>query len=62
MATHYDAPRVLEAGETTDTSREQLTAGREEAQVPDMDVEDTDTAESFEPRGADLSGEAFTGP
>ncbi|WAM14673.1 DUF4193 domain-containing protein [Rhodococcus sp. JS3073] len=60
MATDYDAPRVTESDESTDTSLEQLTAGRKESQSPAVDVEDIDTAESFELPGADLSGEEFT--
>ncbi|GAF45421.1 DUF4193 domain-containing protein [Rhodococcus wratislaviensis] len=59
MATDYDAPRVTESDET-DTSLEQLTASRKDTQSPAVDVEDADTAESFELPGADLSGEEFT--
>ncbi|ABG92465.1 MULTISPECIES: DUF4193 domain-containing protein [Rhodococcus] len=59
MATDYDAPRVTESDET-DSSLEQLTASRKATQSPVVDVEDTDTAESFELPGADLSGEEFT--
>ncbi|RZL82022.1 MAG: DUF4193 domain-containing protein, partial [Rhodococcus sp. (in: high G+C Gram-positive bacteria)] len=58
MATDYDAPRIGESDE--DTSLQQLTASRKDAQSPVVDVEDTDTAESFELPGADLSGEEFT--
>ncbi|WP_172653135.1 DUF4193 domain-containing protein [Rhodococcus opacus] len=59
MATDYDAPRVTESDEP-DTSLEQLTASRKDTQSPVVDVEDTDTAESFELPGADLSGEELT--
>jgi hypothetical protein len=59
MATDYDAPRVTESDET-DTSLEQLTASRKDTQSPVVDVEDSDTAESFELPGADLSGEELT--
>jgi hypothetical protein len=59
MATDYDAPRVTESDEP-DTSLEQLTASRKDTQSPAVDVEDTDTAESFELPGADLSGEELT--
>ncbi|MDT2008059.1 DUF4193 domain-containing protein [Rhodococcus opacus] len=59
MATDYDAPRVTESDES-DTSLEQLTASRKDTQSPVVDVEDTDTAESFELPGADLSGEELT--
>ena len=48
MATDCDAPRVTESDESTDTSLEQLTASRKDTQSPVMDVEDTDTAGSFE--------------
>nr|GLK33485.1 hypothetical protein GCM10017611_03270 [Rhodococcus wratislaviensis] len=44
----------------TVTSLEQLTASRKDTQSPDVAVEDTDTAESFELPGADLSGEELT--
>ncbi|MFC9768711.1 DUF4193 domain-containing protein [Rhodococcus jostii] len=60
MATDYDAPRVTESDGTADRSLEQLTASRKESQSPGVDVDDTDTAESFELPGADLSGEEFT--
>jgi len=60
MATDYDAPRVGESDDTADTSLEQLTASRKDTQSPVVDVEDTDTAESFELPGADLSGEELT--
>jgi hypothetical protein len=59
MATDYDAPRVTESDEA-DTSLEQLTASRKDTQSPVVDIEDTDTAESFELPGADLSGEELT--
>ncbi|TQC40045.1 DUF4193 domain-containing protein [Rhodococcus sp. WS4] len=59
MATDYDTPRVTESDET-DTSLEQLTASRKDTQSPVVDVEDTDTAESFELPGTDLSGEELT--
>jgi len=59
MATDYDAPRITESDET-DTSLEQLTASRKDAQSPAVEVEDADTAESFELPGGDLSGEEFT--
>ncbi|MDV6246834.1 DUF4193 family protein, partial [Rhodococcus opacus] len=57
MASDYDGPRVTESDDTADTSLEQLTASRKDTQSPVVDVEDTDTAESFELPGADLSGE-----
>jgi len=54
MATDYDAPRVTESDET-DTSLEQLTASRKDTQSPLVDVESTDTAESFELPGEELA-------
>ncbi|GCE39420.1 DUF4193 domain-containing protein [Rhodococcus sp. USK10] len=60
MATDYDAPRVTDSDESTDTSLEQLTASRKDSQSPAVDIDDTDPAESFELPGADLSGEEFT--
>ncbi|QSE87299.1 DUF4193 domain-containing protein (plasmid) [Rhodococcus pseudokoreensis] len=59
MATDYDAPRVTDQDELPDTSLEQW-RGRSDSQSPVVDVEDTDTAESFKPPGSDLSGEEFT--
>ncbi|MEN0134588.1 MAG: DUF4193 domain-containing protein [Rhodococcus sp. (in: high G+C Gram-positive bacteria)] len=60
MPTDYDAPRVTDSDESTDTSLEQLTASRKESQSPAVDIDDTDPAESFDLPGADLSGEEFT--
>ena len=60
MATDYDAPRVTDSDESTDTSLEQLTASRKDSQSPAVDIDDTDPAESFDLPGADLSGEEFT--
>ena len=54
MATDYDAPRVTESDESTDTSLEQLTAARTDTQSPAVDVD------SLELPGADLSGEERT--
>ncbi|BAH51910.1 DUF4193 domain-containing protein [Rhodococcus opacus] len=60
MPTDYDAPRVTDSDESTDTSLEQLTASRKDSQSPAVDIDDTDPAESFDLPGADLSGEEFT--
>lgn len=60
MATDYDAPRVTDSDESSDTSLEQLTASRKDSQSPAVDLDDTDPAESFDLPGADLSGEEFT--
>ena len=56
MATDYDRPRV----ESNDESLDILGPGRNSAQAAVADVEETDTAESFELPGADLSGEELT--
>ncbi|MFD9669840.1 DUF4193 domain-containing protein [Rhodococcus sp. NPDC059968] len=61
MATDYDAPRVTNTdNEPSEDSLDQLQAGSNESQSAVADVEETDTAESFELPGADLSGEEFT--
>ena len=48
MATDYDAPRRNEADELAEDSLEELKARRNEAQSAAVDVDETDTAESFE--------------
>lgn len=60
MAIDYDAPRSAGPDEEADDSLEDLTARRNESRAAVLDVEDTDTAESFELPGADLSGEELT--
>lgn len=60
MATDYDAPRRTETDETSEDSLEELTARRNEAQSATVDVDETESAESFELPGADLSGEELT--
>ncbi|MTD16447.1 DUF4193 family protein [Nakamurella sp. YIM 132087] len=60
MATDYDAPRRTESDETAEDSLEELKARRNEAQSSVVDVDEGDTAESFELPGADLSGEELT--
>ncbi|ELB92165.1 hypothetical protein Rwratislav_15483 [Rhodococcus wratislaviensis IFP 2016] len=60
MATDYDAPRPARPDEETDDSLEELTTRRNESRAAVLDVEDTDTAESVELPGADLSGEQLT--
>ncbi len=60
MATDYDAPRRNETDETSEDSLEELKARRNEAQSSAVDVDEGDTAESFELPGADLSGEELT--
>ena len=57
MATDYDAPRRNESDEVGEDSLEELKARRNEAQSSVVDIDESDTAESFELPGADLSGE-----
>lgn len=61
MATDYDAPRSSGSDESSEEeSLEELTVGRAESRSAIADVEEIDTAESFELPGADLSGEELT--
>ena len=60
MATDYDAPRRTETDETSEDSLEELTASRNEAQSAVVDVDEAESAESFELPGADLSGEELS--
>ena len=60
MATDYDAPRRNENDEASEDSLEELKARRNESQSSVVDVDEGDTAESFELPGADLSGEELT--
>ena len=60
MATDYDAPRRTETDETSEDSLEELTARRNEAQSAVVDIDETESAESFELPGADLSGEELS--
>ena len=60
MATDYDAPRRNEADDMAEDSLDELTARRNEAQSAGVDVDESETAESFELPGADLSGEELT--
>ncbi|CAG7637908.1 DUF4193 domain-containing protein [Rhodococcus opacus] len=60
MATDYDAPRTTGPEELEHDSLEELTASRNKSRSAAADVEEADTAESFELPGADLSGEDFT--
>src|ERR1700753_678840 len=57
MATDYDAPRRNETDDMAEDSLEELKARRNEAQSAVVDIDESDTAESFELPGADLSGE-----
>lgn len=58
MATDYDAPRVVEEEEITD-SLEELNTHRAEKQIPVAD-EDTDISETFELPEADLTEEELS--
>lgn len=60
MATDYDAPRRTETEDLSEDSLEELKARRSEAQAAAVDVDESDTAESFELPGADLSGEELS--
>ncbi|MEO9328642.1 DUF4193 domain-containing protein [Gordonia aurantiaca] len=60
MATDYDAPRRTETEDLSEDSLEELKARRSEAQSAAVDVDESDTAESFELPGADLSGEELS--
>lgn len=60
MPTDYDAPRRSEADELSEDSLDELTSRRAEAQSSAVDLDDSDTVESFELPGADLSGEELS--
>src|SRR6187401_3755109 len=60
MATDYDAPRRNETDDLAEDSLDELKARRNEAQSAVVDVDESDTAESFELPGADLSGEELS--
>jgi hypothetical protein len=60
MATDYDAPRRNETDDLAEDSLDELKARRNEAQSAVVDVDESETAESFELPGADLSGEELT--
>ena len=54
MATDYDAPRRNETDDLAEDSLDELKARRNEAQSSVVDVDETDTAESFESSVATL--------
>ena len=60
MATDYDAPRRTETDDVSEDSLEELKARRNEAQAAVVDVDESESAESFELPGADLSGEELS--
>ena len=52
MATDYDAPRRTETDDVSEDSLEELKARRNEAQSAVVDVDDSETVESYELPGA----------
>jgi hypothetical protein len=60
MATDYDAPRRTETDDVSEDSLEELKARRNEAASAVVDVDESESAESFELPGADLSGEELS--
>ncbi len=60
MPTDYDAPRRTETDDVSEDSLEELKARRNEAQSAVVDVDESESAESFELPGADLSGEELS--
>ena len=60
--TDYDAPRRSTVEDADAESLDALTTARKDAQSPDVDLDETDTAEGVELPGADLSGEELTMP
>ena len=58
--TDYDAPRRTETDDVSEDSLEDLTARRSAAQLAVVDVDESESAESFELPGADLSGEELS--
>ncbi|TSD96029.1 DUF4193 domain-containing protein [Skermania sp. ID1734] len=60
MATDYDAPRRSDSDDVSEDSLEELKSRRNDSQSAVVDVDESDTAESFELPGADLSGEELS--
>jgi Domain of unknown function (DUF4193) len=58
--TDYDAPRRSTIEEAETDSLDAIKTARAEAQSPDVDLDESDTRESLELPGADLSGEELT--
>ena len=59
--TDYDAPRRSTVEDADAESLDALTTARKDAQSPDVDLDEGDTAESVELPGADLSGADLSG-
>src|SRR6201991_4554712 len=55
MATDYDAPRRTETDDVSEDSLEELKARRNEAQSAVVDVDESESAESFALSGEELS-------
>ena len=64
ITTDYDAPRrsALDEEAETESLDALATAAKTAAQSPDVDLEESDTAEGIDLPGADLSGEVLTMP
>ena len=64
ITTDYDAPRrsTLDEEAETESLDALATAAKTAAQSPDVDLEESDTAEGIDLPGADLSGEVLTMP
>ena len=60
--TDYDAPRRSTVEDTDAESLDALTTARKDAQSPDVDLDERDTAEGLELPVTDLSGEELTMP
>jgi Domain of unknown function (DUF4193) len=60
MITDYDAPRRTETYDMSEDSLKDLTARRSKAQLLVVDVDELESAESFDLPGADLSGEELS--
>jgi len=56
MATDYDAPRRTETDDVSEDSLEELKARRNEAQSAVVDVDESESAESFELPGRQMRG------
>src|SRR6202043_2512566 len=60
MPTDYDAPRRTETDDVSEDSLEELKARRNEAASAVVDVDESESAESFELPGAALAGEELS--
>ena len=60
MPTDYDAPRRTETDDVSEDSLGDLKVRRDEAQLAVVDVDESESAESYDLPGADLSGEELT--